>query len=514
MLSTADAMVAAVTAATTSAEQRSVIAQLDPALVEQLLHAQLSPSADDAQDGGTVFATGMGASPGAATGRVYFDALSALDAFDRGEDVILVCEETSPADEPGMRIAEGIVTAKGGLTSHAAVVARGLGVPAVCGAETLVFADGSITSGGVTLHAGDEITVDGSGGQVLAGSSGLASDGPPAELLTALGWADDVRLGSDRRVEVWANADTGEDAAVARGFGAQGIGLCRTEHMFLGERLPLIQRFLVADSDAEEQSALTALHDVQVADFTALLEAMDGLPVTVRLLDAPVHEFLHGHPDAEQWHEHNPMLGTRGVRLAVVRPALYRTQVRALLDARAARVAAGGDPRVDILIPLVADVAELVHVRTWITEEIGTADNVAVGVMIETPRAALTAGELVGHSDFFSFGTNDLTQMTFGFSRDDVERRVLSAYRASGVMPNNPFQHVDQAGVGALVQQAITAARNVRDDFKIGICGEHGGDPESIAFFVHAGVDYVSCSPYRVPVARLAVAQALLDQSA
>ncbi len=531
-ITTIDGLIAGVRAAGDDpAERGAVVAAVDPTVIESALHGQVGGAE------ARVLASGTGASPGAGTGRVYFTADAALDAFDRGEDIVLACAETTPADEPGMRIAEAIVTARGGLTSHAAVVARGLGLPAVCGAAGLSFADGVMQTEAGPIAEGDVVTVDGSDGTLLFGDAGVTAAEPPPEIDELLSWADAVTAG---RVRVRANADNGEDAAVARRFGAVGIGLCRTEHQFLGERLASIQAVILAADPAAETAAIAELEAAQTADFEALLAAMDGLPVTVRLLDPPLHEFL---PDitelevaaatgaldaagerllaaAREIAEHNPMLGTRGVRLGILRPELYRMQVRAIAAAVATRRRADGDPRVEIMVPLIADPAEMAHARTLIRAVLDDLDaseagdeppaGIAIGSMVETPRAALTCGALADHVDFVSFGTNDLTQMTFGFSRDDLERQVLPAYRDQAILTANPFETLDADGVGALVRGAITAARAVRADLKVGICGEHGGDPASIAVLVDAGVDYVSCSPYRVPVARLAVAQALL----
>ena len=523
---TIDEAVAAVAAGTlTKAE---AVLAVSPTAVEAALHAQFD-------GGGTAVATGIGASPGAAVGQVYFDVDGCLDGADRGELVILAADETSPADEIAMRMAEGIVTAKGGTASHAAVVARGWGIPAVCGADMLTFSDGHMHVGDQTIAAGDTISIDGATGEIFLGDLGAGGGGGSEALDQLLSWADELRAD---RVGVRANADSGTDAAQARTLGAQGIGLCRTEHMFLGDRLSLVQNVILATTDADAESALQALGEMQRADFVDLLEAMDGLPVTIRLLDPPLHEFLPNEvelavaeatgtlADADaamaaavhQWSEQNPMLGTRGVRLAIVRGGLYRMQVKSLLAAVADRKEAGGSPLVDIMIPLVSDVGELSMVKEWIVEELAAVDsaslgNIKIGTMIETPRAALTASTIAPIAEFFSFGTNDLTQLTWGFSRDDVEARVIGRYRELGILDANPFERLDRDGVGALVAHAITAAKEANADLEIGVCGEHGGDPSSIEFFVGAGVDYVSCSPYRVPVARLALAQALLAPS-
>ncbi|MFZ6005405.1 MAG: pyruvate, phosphate dikinase [Actinomycetota bacterium] len=486
-----------------------------------------------------VIATGLAASPGAAVGRAYFTADACVDAVERGEQVILVRNETSPEDVHGMQVAEGILTSHGGLVSHAAVVARGWGIPAVVGAEGVSIEGSQFTAGGVTVQEGEVISLDGTSGDVVLGEMALAEVEPPEEFHTILGWADRIRRG---KLAVRANADTGDDAAVARRFGAEGIGLCRTEHMFLAEdRLPIVRRMILADTKDEEAAALEELRIAQQSDFAAILEAMDGLPVTVRLLDPPLHEFLPSVEElrvqraesglsaeqadllaaAEVWSEHNPMLGTRGVRLGVVKPGLYAMQVRALLDAARDRLAAGGQPIVEVMIPLTVSREELQLARSWVEEALedtpgdgASTLELTIGTMIETPRAAVQAGALAEVADFFSFGTNDLTQMVFGFSRDDVEAHLMPAYLGAGLLRDNPFETVDQAGVGELVALAAQRGRAANRGLKLGVCGEHGGDPRSIAFFYETGVDYVSCSPYRVPIARLAAAQAILGTSA
>jgi len=482
-----------------------------------------------------VIAKGLGASPGAGVGKVYFTADAAADASERGEKVILVRNETSPEDVHGMIVAEGILTARGGLVSHAAVVARGWGKPAVVGAESVKITGSSFTVGGVTVKEGDVISLDGTTGEVVLGEVTLSQAAPPAEFDTILKWADEVRKG---KLAVRANADTGPDAANARQFGAEGIGLCRTEHMFLGEdRLPVVRRMILADTPEEEAAALEELRQVQKADFEEILEAMDGLPVTVRLLDPPLHEFLPRTDElmvkeattgltpeeqdlfsaAKSWEEANPMLGTRGVRLGVIKPGLYAMQVRALMEAAAERVAKKGKPVVEVMIPLTVSGPEMETARGWVAGAIAEATagvkkpiDVTIGTMIETPRGAIRAEEIAEHAEFFSFGTNDLTQMTFGFSRDDVEGRMMTAYLEQGLLKRNPFDTLDQDGVGALVVEAAAKGRKARPGIKLGVCGEHGGDPESIDFFYRAGLDYVSCSPFRVPIARLAAAQAIL----
>jgi pyruvate,orthophosphate dikinase len=492
--------ITAAVVATLAGEQTrdDALRAISEADLAEVLHATIGDQA------GELLCAGIAASPGVAVGKICLSVDAVLSVVDAGDEAVLVASETGPEDEPGMRWSTGIVTARGGLASHAAIFARGMGLPAVCGAEGLTIDGDHVVVGDVRIAEGDVITVDGSTGQVFVGEIRVDHEDPPDELEVLLTWADEVRAG---RVGVRANADTGEDAAVARRLGAEGIGLCRTEHMFLGTRLPVVRRVLLATDDDERDAALADLLAVQRSDFVEVLEAMDGLPVTVRLLDAPLHEFL------EDSHEQNPMLGLRGVRLALAIEGLYRTQSRALLEAAALRRAAGGSPIIEIMVPLVALTAELATVRPWIDAEIeaaGDAGTVKVGTMIETPRAALRAGGLAPYADFMSFGTNDLTQMTFGFSRDDVESSVIGEYLKRGLLQRSPFEALDTGGVGELISMAVERARAVDPDMKIGICGEHGGDPRSIAFVVAAGIDYVSCSGPRVPVARLAAAHALL----
>ncbi|WP_298387244.1 pyruvate, phosphate dikinase [Ferrimicrobium sp.] len=505
--------------------------RVSPDHLDQLLHPQFATSKVD------VITTGLGASPGAAVGKVYFSSDDAVRAHERGEDVILVRKETSPDDVHGMLAANGILTSRGGLVSHAAVVARGWGKPAVVGADQLVFGNGSVSIGDIVIHEGDEISIDGTNGTVSLGRLPLKVAEPPEELELLLQWADEI---SADHMSVRANADSGTDAATARRFGAKGIGLCRTEHMFLAEdRLPIVRRMILADTPEEEARALEELRVAQRADFLEILEAMDGLPVTVRLLDPPLHEFL---PDidallikesngslspedaqlleaAKTWREFNPMLGVRGVRLGVLKPGLYTMQVRALLEAALERKRAGGDPHVEVMIPLTISRQELAYAHGWVQEalaEIGADEGLDVlfGTMIETPRAALLAMEIAEVAEFFSFGTNDLTQLTYGFSRDDVEGKLMPIYLAQGLLPSNPFKVVDSEGVVELVNIAAKRGRSTRPEIKLGVCGEHGGDPESIASFVKLGLDYVSCSPYRVPIARLCVAQSLIREGA
>ena len=503
--------------------------------VEQMLHPDFAVPEGTL----TVITRGLAASPGAAVGRAYFTADDAADAADRGEKVILVRSETSPEDVHGMIAAEGILTARGGLVSHAAVVARGWGKPAVVGAEQVKIRGKSFTAGGVEVNEGDIISLSGTTGAVVVGEVPLKAPEASTLLDTLLGWADDVRKG---KLKVRANADNGPDATRAREFGAEGIGLCRTEHMFLGEdRLPIVREMILAETPEAEGAALEKLRAAQKHDFYEILEAMDGLPVTIRLLDPPLHEFLpnveelavkqatHGLSEEEKtllaaarsWQEVNPMLGTRGVRLGVVKPGLYAMQVRALVEAAIQRLDDDkkAKPIVEVMIPLTISREEMAMARGWVEEAITQASeghkgarklNISIGTMIEVPRAAIRADGIAEYADFFSFGTNDLTQMTLGFSRDDIEGRIMSNYVEEGLLRTNPFETIDYLGVGELVKLAVERGRQTRPDIKLGVCGEHGGDPTSIYFFYEVGLDYVSCSPFRVPVARLSAAQAVL----
>ncbi|MFE9775305.1 pyruvate, phosphate dikinase [Streptomyces sp. NPDC005931] len=505
---------------------------------------------------GRPLAHGLPASPGAAVGAAVFDSAEAVRRAAAGEKVVLVRQETTPDDLPGMVAAQAVLTSRGGKTSHAAVVARGMGKVCVCGAEELAVdipRRRFTTADGTVVEEGAILSVDGSAGAVYAGAvpladspvmryleSGEESDGVVGAVERALRHADGVR-----RLEVRANADTPEDAARARRFGAQGVGLCRTEHMFLGDRRKLVEDMILAGTDEGRRRALEALLPLQRQDFVGILAAMDGLPVTIRLLDPPLHEFLPNRTelavrvavaealgqepdsrDAEllaavsRMHEENPMLGLRGVRLALVVPGLVAMQVRAVAEAVVERVRAGGDPRPEIMVPLVGDVAELRLVReevervlARVSEESGVPVRCPVGTMIELPRAALTAGRIAGEAEFFSFGTNDLTQTTWGFSRDDVEAEFFPAYLDRQVFADSPFESLDRTGVGRLVGIAVAEGRAARPDLKIGVCGEHGGDPESVHFFHAAGLDYVSCSPFRVPVARLEAGRAALTDT-
>jgi pyruvate,orthophosphate dikinase len=510
-------------------DKREAVLRIQPAQLDQLLHPQFDPKAKY-----TVLARGLNASPGAAVGKVYFTADDAEAQHEAGERVILVRPETSPDDLHGMIAAEGILTSRGGLVSHAAVVARGMGTPAICGAEALDIdlKAKRFSVDGTVVREGDVISMSGTTGDVVVGEVPVITPEPTGQFGTILGWADEMR-----RLKVRTNADLPEDARRAREFGAEGIGLCRTEHMFLGDRLPLMQRIILATKEEETLVALEELRVQQKADYVGILEAMDGLPVTVRLLDPPLHEFLpnieelvqkeavgglDGHETellraARSWHEVNPMLGTRGVRLGILKPELYRMQVRALMEAAVERKQAGGDPQIEIMIPLTVTRAELALVtdRTRVEADAVLAEagidlEYLVGTMIETPRAALVADEIAEVAEFFSFGTNDLTQMTFGFSRDDIESRVMPLYLEQKLFTVNPFESIDRDGVGRLVEMAVEQGREQRSNIKLGICGEHGGEPASVQFCHEVGLDYVSCSPFRVPIARLAAAHAAL----
>ena len=502
--------------------------------------------------------TGMNASPGAAVGKVVFDSYTAIKWSRSGEKVILVRRETNPDDLDGMIAAQGILTSRGGKTSHAAVVARGMGKTCVCGVESLdVDTKGRRfrAPGGIVVEEGEIISIDGTTGEVFLGEL-PAVDSPVVRYFEG----DETATGDDlvaavhrimrhvdgaRRMAVRANADNGPDAARARRFGAQGVGLCRTEHMFLGERRALVEAVILADTDAELDAALAELLPLQRADFVELFEAMDGLPVTIRLLDPPLHEFLpsmtdlsvrvavaesRGEPrerdlrllqSVSRLHEENPMLGLRGVRLGVVVPGLFAMQARAILEAAALRTRAGGAPRVEIMIPLVGAVqefetvkADIIQVARDVRSETGAHLEFMVGTMIELPRAALTADDIAaGGAEFFSFGTNDLTQTTWGFSRDDVEGAFFSEYLEKGIFGVSPFESIDVKGVGELVRIGVEKGRSQRPNLKVGVCGEHGGDPDSVHFFDTVGLDYVSCSPFRVPIARLEAGRARIGAS-
>ncbi len=480
--------------------------------------------------------TGLGASPGAASGEIVLTADAAVAAAEAGRAVILVRNETSPDDVLGMQSSAGVLTTRGGITSHAAVVARGWGIPAVVGAGELVIDDEGVHLDDRVLRPGQQISIDGRTGQVYLGSAETSvAEEAPDEIVSLLAWADTIRHRADRPVLVRANADNAADAAHARRMGAEGIGLCRTEHMFLAEdRLPLVRRFILTDDPAEATAALADLEAAQEHDFEALLGEMSGLPVTVRLLDPPLHEFLPsleqlivaeatgeldaaGHAElaaVRRMHEVNPMIGTRGVRLGVIKPGVYEMQVRALFRAVMALADRGVEADVEVMIPLVVDPTEMHLARRWVAEslaDIGCTATPQVGAMLETPRAAIVAGELSEVSDFFSFGTNDLTQLTLALSRDDVGSKLIPEYVRRGLLPADPFEALDQIGVGRIIRVACEHARAAKPGIKIGVCGEQGGHPESARFLVQQGVDYVSCSPYRVPIARLAVAQGLIE---
>ena len=536
------------------------LARVSGAQLTQLLVPQLTVGSDR-----TVITKGIAASPGAAVGQAVFDPAVAVHWAESGRPVVLVRRETNPDDLAGMVAAVGILTSRGGKTSHAAVVARGMGKPAVCGADALVVDEAggfavatSVDGTSWTIREGDFISLDGATGEVFLGELPVSSSPVVRYLLEGvdairaslseddaavvacvdrlLKYADKVR-----RLRVRANADTPDDAIRARLLGAEGIGLCRTEHMFLGERRELIEHVILAETGVEREAALAALMPLQRQDFIEILEAMDGLPVTVRLLDPPLHEFLtdraelmvrvalaqergEDHADDDRilvavnrLHESNPMLGLRGVRLGLVVPGLYALQVRALAEATLARIAAGGNPMPEIMVPLVGSARELLLIRDEIEQVLaevsasaGRVISMPIGTMIELPRAALTAHRIAEVADFFSFGTNDLTQTTWGFSRDDVEAAFFAAYLEKGVLTISPFETLDADGVGRLVDIAVREGRQARPDLKLGICGEHGGDPESIHYFHNAGLDYVSASPFRVPVARLESGRAVI----
>jgi pyruvate,orthophosphate dikinase len=520
-------------------EEEALRNLIDPASVPQLLLPQLD-RVGAKMAGLDPLAIGVNASPGAATGTIVLTADEAERRGEAGEAVILVRDETTPDDLHGMIAAKGIMTARGGKTSHAAVVAVGMGRPAVCGVDALHIDGEAVTIGDATLAVGDVITIDGTSGQVFAGAAPVTSPDPfNPYLVRVLEWADRARV-----LAVRTNADTPEDARRAREFGAEGIGLCRTEHMFFAsERVPIVQSMILSDDDAQRARLLALLRPFQVDDFTGIFREMRGLPVTIRLLDPPLHEFLPGlleltlqkaendragvrNPELDAQlarvvalHEENPMLGTRGVRLGLEFPEIIRMQAGAIMEAAVAvRDETGDPPLVEIMIPLVAFAQELRRAREIVVAEVeqvlamseGARIEYRVGTMIELPRAALTSGEIASEAEFFSFGTNDLTQTTLGFSRDDAEKGFLGTYLRQNLLPSNPFETLDIEGVGRLIRIAAEGARPVRPDIKLGICGEHGGDPASIGFCHDVGLHYVSCSPFRVQVARIAAGQAAL----
>jgi pyruvate,orthophosphate dikinase len=519
-------------------DKKTALLRVDPDQLNQILHRRVDP---DAQL--EVLAKGLPASPGAASGQVVFDADTAEKWANDGRRVILVRPETTPEDIHGIIAAEGVLTSRGGMTSHAAVVARGMGKPCICGCEELKIdlQRKELHIGNTVIRQGDQLSIDGGTGKVLLGEVPLIDPELSGEFQTLLEWADEVR-----KLKVRANADNPHDAAKAREFGAEGIGLCRTEHMFMeADRVPIVQEMILAETLDERQAALNKLLPMQREDFVGIFRAMDGLPVTIRLLDPPLHEFL---PDIEELlveitrlrmtpdsdkrellkkenllrkvralHEFNPMLGHRGCRLGIIHPEIYAMQVRAIFEAVSLVKKEGVDVQPEIMIPLVGHVNELHEMRKLVEEvaeqvqqETGVSIPFTIGTMIEVPRAALTADQIAKEADFFSFGTNDLTQTTFGYSRDDAEGKFLHQYVDQKILPDNPFITLDTEGVGKLVAMGVQLGRQTKPDLKTGICGEHGGEKRSIQFCHNAGLNYVSCSPFRVPLARLAAAQAAL----
>jgi pyruvate, orthophosphate dikinase len=519
--------------------REEAVARVEPRQLEQLIHPRVDPSASSDPIG-----RGVPASPGAATGQAVFDADTAEEWGKAGKAVILVRVETNPNDVHGMIEARGILTSTGGTASHAALVARGMGRPCIVGANEIHVdvKNRRFSVDGTTVSQGEEITLDGTTGNVYLGKVPTIEPRPSGNFQTLLGWADEIR-----RLQVWANADYPRDAEKARENGAQGIGLCRTEHMFMEEdRLPIVRAMIMADTTEEREQHLGRLLPIQRGDFHGILRAMHGLPVVIRLIDPPLHEFLPNYEDliaettelrltgrdpqrlaeletvkarVEQLREANPMLGLRGVRLSILYPEITRMQVRAIMEAACDLAREGVDARPEIMIPLVGILAELHAVKLElepVAEAVQREKGVRVpykfGTMIELPRAALVAGEIAREAEFFSFGTNDLTQTTFGFSRDDAEGKFIVRYLDKKILPVNPFETIDRAGVGRLMEWAVTEGRSTRPDLEVGICGEHGGDPDSIRTCHELGLDYVSCSPYRVPVARLAAAQAVVAE--
>ncbi len=519
--------------------REQAVARVEPRQLEQLLHPRVDPNVKEKPIG-----KGVPASPGAATGQAVFDADTAEEWGKLGRAVILVRVETNPADVHGMIAAKGILTSTGGTASHAALVARGMGRPCIVGANQIDvdLRAREFSSNGTTIKQGDEITVDGTTGNVFSGKVTTIEPKPSAEFNTLLSWADKIR-----RLEVWANGDYPRDAEKARANGAQGIGLCRTEHMFMEEeRLPIVQAMILAETTEEREKHLAKLLPLQRSDFNGILKAMKGLPVVIRLIDPPLHEFLPNREElvrettelritkkkakrlaeaekllarVEQLSEANPMLGLRGVRLSILYPEITRMQVRAIIEAACDLKKKGIDARPEIMIPLVGHInelrsvkAELEPVAKQVQKEKGVQVHYKFGTMIEVPRAALTAGEIAKDAEFFSFGTNDLTQTTFGYSRDDAEGKFIGRYLEQKILPRNPFETIDSGGVARLMGIAVKEGRAARPGLEVGICGEHGGDPESIKICHDLGLDYVSCSPYRVPVARLAAAQAVVAE--
>ena len=542
--------------------KEEAVRRIKPEQVDTLLHPQFILEAKrEADAAGKMFATGVNASPGAAVGRVYFDADTAeAKAKEEGQDVIMVRPFTKPDDVHGMLASKGILTSEGGAPSHAAVVARQFGIPCVVGASAvrIDLEKRQLTAGEIVVKEGDFISVDGTSGEVFLGKidSITPSLEEQTDLLTLLDWADElaatpgIRKAPEgwptRGLQVWANADYPEDARRARSYGAKGIGLCRTEHMFFEpERLPIVQSMILADSSEERTKALDELLPFQREDFDGLFEAMTGLPVIIRLIDPPLHEFmpdehelleqvienrLKGQPDSDKedllasvqaMHESNPMMGLRGIRLSVMMPEIVVMQVRAIFEAAADVKLRGFEPKPEVMIPLTGHVNELKliqpklqEIAKAVMEEKGVTFEYKFGTMIEIPRAGLTADQVAGVAEFFSFGTNDLTQFTFGYSRDDAERNFLVKYVEDGILPQNPFQTIDRDGVGQLMKLTVEKGRSARLDLECGICGEHGGDPNSIEWCHLIGLNYVSCSPFRVPIARLAAAHAALNHKA
>jgi len=517
--------------------KEEAILRIEPQHVEQLLHPQVDPRAKV-----QVIAKGINASPGAAVGKAVFDSKRAKELGEKGQKVILVRPETNPDDVGGMIVSQGVLTSRGGATAHAAVVARGLGKPAVVGCEEIdidVERRCFTAPGGIVVKEGDVITINGTTGEVILGEAPLIEPQLTGELQELLTWCDEVK-----RLQNWANADYPQDAKKAREFGAQGIGLCRTERMFRGDRLPLVQRLILADSPEERAELCKKLAEMQKGDFKEILKVMDGLPVIIRLLDPPLHEFLPPYETllkevlelrfkggsqaeleekerllrrVEAMREANPMIGLRGVRLGILRPEIYEIQVRAIIEAACELKREGWNPVVEIMIPNVGHVNELKEMRKLVdrvADEVmrkyGIGVNYKFGTMIEQPRACLTADQLAQYAEFFSFGTNDLTQSVFAYSRDDAERTFLFPYLEKQILEFNPFQTLDKEGVGKIMKMAVELGRKTRPNLEIGICGEHGGDPASIEFCHEIGLNYVSCSPYRIPVARLAAAHAAL----
>lgn len=523
-------------------DKKEAVMRVESDQLDQLLHPQFDAKADY-----DVVAKGLNASPGAAVGEAVFSAADAVAAAEAGRKCVLVRWETNPDDLAGMIAAEGILTSHGGKTSHAAVIARGMGAPCVCGVEALKIdaekKEAAIAGTDIVIREGDMVSIDGTTGIVVLGKVDLVMPEITGDLDTILEWADEFR-----KLGVRANADNPEDAELSRSFGAQGIGLCRTEHMFLGDRKQIIQSFILNDDELNREKAVSQLYEAQSGDFYGMFKEMDGLPVIVRLLDPPLHEFLEdprdiaveiarleaGGGDAaaiaekrqllekiDSFVEQNPMLGMRGCRLGIVYPILPVMQIRAIATATAKLKKEGFDPRPEIMIPLVSTAPELAKLRgvaedtiAEVSQAEGVQLDIPVGTMIELPRAAVTADEIARYADFFSFGTNDLTQTTFGFSRDDVEGEFVPQYLAERLLPYNPFATIDEGGVAKLVEMGVKLGHEGNPDIVCGVCGEHGGDPESIHVFNRIGLNYVSCSPYRVPVARLAAAQAQIEQTA